>query len=52
MLGIIPFIGGLIGALAELVAVIVIAVGISNNTATRQAWHDNFAGGTRVVKEG
>lgn len=52
LLGIVPFIGGLIGAVGELVAVIMIAVGINNDTVNRQAWHDQFAGGTRVVKEG
>lgn len=52
LLGVIPIIGGLIGALLELAAVIMIAVGISNDTANRRAWHDHFAGGTRVVKEG
>jgi uncharacterized RDD family membrane protein YckC len=51
ILGIIPFIGGLIGALAELVIVILIAVTI-NNSPTRQGWHDTFAGGTRVVRTG
>ena len=51
ILGIIPFIGGLIGALAQLVIVIVIAVTI-NNSPTRQGWHDTFAGGTRVVRTG
>jgi uncharacterized RDD family membrane protein YckC len=44
-LGIIPFIGGL----AELGVAILIAVTISNS-ATRTGWHDEFAGGTRVIK--
>ncbi len=52
VLGIIPIIGGIIGALGELVAVIMIAVGINNDTVNRQAWHDKFAGGTRVIKQG
>ena len=51
ILGIIPVIGGIIGSLAQLAIVIVIAVTI-NNSPTRQGWHDNFAGGTRVVKIG
>jgi uncharacterized RDD family membrane protein YckC len=51
ILGVVPIIGGLIGGLAELVAVIMIAVGISSSP-TRQAWHDNFAGGTQVIKIG
>ncbi|MFC4784969.1 RDD family protein [Nocardioides sp. MAHUQ-72] len=52
VLGVIPFIGGLVGGLASLVAVILIAVGINGDTVDRQGWHDRFAGGTRVVKEG
>jgi uncharacterized RDD family membrane protein YckC len=51
VLGIIPVVGAL-APLLSLVAVIAIAVTISNNTETRQGWHDNFAGGTRVVKLG
>lgn len=52
VLGVIPVIGGFIGALASLAAIIAIAVTINNNTATRQGWHDEFAGGTTVVKLG
>ena len=50
-LAIIPIVGGLIGSVAELVIVIVIAVTISNSPS-KQGWHDNFAGGTRVIKIG
>jgi len=50
--GIIPILGTFVGAVAELVAVIMIAVGINGDTVNRQAWHDRFAGGTRVIKEG
>jgi uncharacterized RDD family membrane protein YckC len=50
-LGIVPIIGGLIGSLGELVAVIMIAVTI-NNSPTRQGWHDDFADGTSVIKIG
>jgi uncharacterized RDD family membrane protein YckC len=49
ILAVIPIVGGLIGSIAELVIVIVIAVTISNSP-TKQGWHDNFAGGTRVVR--
>ncbi|WP_324650408.1 RDD family protein [Georgenia sp. H159] len=52
VLGVIPFLGDLVSGLLSLVAVIAIAVTISNNTATRQGWHDTFAGGTRVVRTG
>jgi uncharacterized RDD family membrane protein YckC len=52
VLGVVPLIGGLVGGLASLVAVIMIVVGINGDTANRQGWHDRFAGGTRVVKEG
>ncbi len=51
ILGIIPIVGGFIGAIASLVAVIMIAVGINNDPARRQAWHDKFAGGTQVIKQ-
>lgn len=44
-LAVIPILGGLL----QLAAVIVIAVTISNS-ATNTGWHDDFAGGTRVVK--
>jgi uncharacterized RDD family membrane protein YckC len=46
-LSIIPFIGGL----AQLVVAIIIAVTINNST-TNTGWHDEFAGGTSVVKVG
>lgn len=52
IVGIIPIIGGLIGALAELVAVIVIAVTINSDTVRRQSWFDKFADGTQVIKQG
>lgn len=52
VLGVIPFVGSAIGGLLELAAVVMIAVGINNDTIHRQAWHDRFAGGTYVVKEG
>ena len=45
VLGIIPFIGGLL----SLVAVIVIAVTI-NSSPSKQGKHDEFAGGTQVLK--
>lgn len=51
VLGVIPFFGW-IASLLGLVAVIMIAVTINNNTATRQGWHDKFAGGTSVIKIG
>lgn len=52
LLGIIPIVGGLLSGLGILVATIFIAVTINNNTATRQGWHDEFAGGTKVIKIG
>lgn len=51
VLGIIPFLG-FISGLLSLAAVIMIAVTISNNTVTRRGWHDDFAGGTTVVRIG
>lgn len=52
ILGVVPVVGGLVGSLAELAAIITIAIGINNDPVGRQAWHDRFAGGTHVVKEG
>ncbi|HEU4511910.1 MAG TPA: RDD family protein [Nocardioidaceae bacterium] len=49
VLGIIPFLGFIAGLLS-LAAVIMIAVTISQNTTTRHGWHDDFAGGTTVVR--
>lgn len=46
-LSIIPIIGGL----AQLAAVLYIAYTI-NQSSTHQGWHDEFAGGTKVVKIG
>jgi uncharacterized RDD family membrane protein YckC len=51
ILGVVPFLGALSG-LVSLVAVITIAVTIQRNTATRHGWHDDFAGGTTVVRVG
>jgi uncharacterized RDD family membrane protein YckC len=49
---IVPIAGAALGGLASLIAVIMIAVGINSDTVNRQAWHDKFAGGTRVLKIG
>lgn len=49
---VIPVIGPILAGLAALVAEIMIAVGINNDPVNRQAWHDKFAGGTRVLKVG
>jgi uncharacterized RDD family membrane protein YckC len=51
ILGIIPILGGLVAGVGQLVAVIMIAVGINNDPVARRPWTDNFAG-TRVIKEG
>lgn len=50
VLSIVPVVGGPIGGLLELVAVIVIAVTINGDPVSRQGWHDRFAGGTRVIR--
>lgn len=52
LLFIIPVVGQLLAGLGALVAEILIAVGINNDPVNRQAWHDHFAGGTRVMKVG
>ena len=51
ILGIIPFLGGLVASVGQLVAVIMIAVGINNDPVRRQPWTDKFAD-TQVIKEG
>jgi uncharacterized RDD family membrane protein YckC len=51
VLGVIPVLGALSGLLS-LIAVITIAVTIRRNTTTRRGWHDDFAGGTTVVRIG
>lgn len=50
LLGVIPFIGFVAG-LVGLVAVLLIAVQISNDVPERRPWTDRFAG-TRVLKQG
>lgn len=49
--GVIPIIGTLIGGLAELAAIILVAANI-NSDPNRQHWFDKFAGGTQVIKIG
>jgi uncharacterized RDD family membrane protein YckC len=51
ILGVIPVVGGLIGGVAELAIVILIAVTI-HSSPVREGWHDKLAGGTRVLKTG
>lgn len=47
--GVVPIIGGLIGSLAQLAAVITIAIGISDAQRGGRGWHDRFAGDTLVI---
>lgn len=49
--GVVPIIGGIIGSLAQLAAVVLIAVGIHDTKNRGRGWHDQFAGGTVVVAE-
>ncbi|WP_188827023.1 RDD family protein [Nocardia camponoti] len=46
LLNLIPWVGGLLW----FIAAIAIAVTVSNSP-TKQGWHDDFAGGTQVVKD-
>lgn len=50
VLGIIPFLG-IVASVLSLVAVVMIAVTISKDPQNH-GWHDDFAGGTTVVKVG
>lgn len=49
ILAVIPVIGAWTGSVLELVAVIAIIVTVSQSP-TKQGWHDQFAGGTSVVR--
>lgn len=51
LLGIVPFLD-LLAGLLSLAAVVMIAVTINKDTASRHGWHDDFAGGTTVVRVG
>lgn len=51
VIGIVPALGWLSGVLS-LVAVVSIAVTVYNNRVNRHGWHDDFAGGTTVVRIG
>lgn len=52
LVSIVPVLGWIVGPLAALIGVIMIAVGINSDPVRRQGWHDRFAGGTTVVKVG
>lgn len=52
ILGVLPLIGGLLASIGQLVAAIMIAVGINSDVVGRRAWHDKFADGTQVIKIG
>ncbi|MBD8869435.1 RDD family protein [Nocardioides donggukensis] len=49
LVGIIPLIGGVIAALLQFGAVLLIAFGIRTDTVARRGWHDQF-GETRVLR--
>jgi uncharacterized RDD family membrane protein YckC len=51
IIGVVPVLGALSGLLS-LVAVITIAVTIHRNTPSHRGWHDDFAGGTTVLRTG
>lgn len=51
LISVVPFIGPVIASLAQIAAVVTIALGINSDTAGRKGWHDNLAG-TQVVKVG
>ncbi len=50
LLGAIPFVGWILQFIAMVGVIIYIIVSINNNDQTRQGWHDEFAGGTWVLK--
>lgn len=52
ILGVIPSLLLISPFLVSLVAMISIMVTIDRNTTSRRGWHDDFAGGTNVVRIG
>jgi uncharacterized RDD family membrane protein YckC len=50
LITIIPVVGWIVGPLASLALVIMVAVTINNDPVRRQGWHDQLAGGTYVLK--
>jgi uncharacterized RDD family membrane protein YckC len=52
IISVIPVLGALLAGLAELAAIIYIAVTLNNDVPNHQGWHDKFAGGTRVMQIG
>jgi uncharacterized RDD family membrane protein YckC len=51
-IGVIPVLGTVLSGLGQLVAIILIVVGINGDPVRRQHWFDQFAGGTQVMKIG
>lgn len=51
LVGIVPFVGGLLSFVGWVAAVVTIAVGINNDPVRRQPWTDKL-GSTQVVKTG
>lgn len=49
VLAVVPVVGGLVGSVAMLAAVVTILLGITQDSVTRRGWHDTLAG-TRVVR--
>jgi uncharacterized RDD family membrane protein YckC len=47
--GVVPLVGGAIGGLAQLAAVVTIALTIAADGSDGRGWHDRFAGATAVV---
>jgi len=52
IISVIPILGAFVAGLAELAAVIYIAVTLNSDVPNHQGWHDKFAGGTRVMQIG
>lgn len=52
IVGVVPIVGSLLAGVGQLVAMIMIAMGINGDVAGRRGWHDKFADGTQVVKVG
>ncbi|GAA3655238.1 hypothetical protein GCM10022237_13940 [Nocardioides ginsengisoli] len=52
IISVVPLLGPILAGLAELAAIVYIAVTLNSDVPNHQGWHDKFAGGTRVMQIG
>ncbi|KAA1419707.1 RDD family protein [Nocardioides humilatus] len=52
IISVVPILGPILAGLAEVAAVVYIAVTLNGDAPNHQGWHDKFAGGTQVKQIG